>query len=137
MRRVVVTGMGIVSCLGTDKETVLDSLQQGRSGIKFQEEYKEMGFRSQVAGSVDLDYTSLIDRKLVRFMGDAAAYAYLSMDQAIKDAGLTEDQVSNVRTGLIAGSGGASSADIVETADILRTKGVRRVGPYRVTRTMG
>ena len=137
MRRVVVTGMGIVSCLGTDKETVLDSLQQGRSGIKFQEEYKEMGFRSHVAGSVDLDYTDLIDRKLVRFMGDAAAYAYLSMDQAIKDAGLTEDQVSNVRTGLIAGSGGASSADIVETADILRTKGVRRVGPYRVTRTMG
>ncbi|WP_432471173.1 beta-ketoacyl-ACP synthase I [Amphritea sp. HPY] len=137
MRRVVVTGMGIVSCLGTDKETVLDSLQQGRSGIKFQEEYKEMGFRSQVAGSVDLDYTDLIDRKLVRFMGDAAAYAYLSMDQAIKDAGLSEDQVSNVRTGLIAGSGGASSADIVETADILRNKGVRRVGPYRVTRTMG
>lgn len=137
MRRVVVTGMGIVSCLGTDKETVLDSLQQGRSGIKFQEEYKEMGFRSQVAGSVDLDYTGLIDRKLVRFMGDAAAYAYLSMDQAIKDAGLSEDQVSNVRTGLIAGSGGASSADIVETADILRNKGVRRVGPYRVTRTMG
>ncbi|WP_261843441.1 beta-ketoacyl-ACP synthase I [Aliamphritea ceti] len=137
MRRVVVTGMGIVSCLGTDKETVLDSLQQGRSGIKFQEEYKEMGFRSHVAGSVDLDYSDLIDRKLVRFMGDAAAYAYLSMDQAIKDAGLTEDQVSNVRTGLIAGSGGASSADIVETADILRSKGVRRVGPYRVTRTMG
>jgi len=129
--------MGIVSCLGTDKETVLDSLQQGRSGIKFQEEYKEMGFRSQVAGSIDLDYTDLIDRKLVRFMGDAAAYAYLSMDQAIKDAGLSEDQVSNVRTGLIAGSGGASSADIVETADILRNKGVRRVGPYRVTRTMG
>ena len=137
MRRVVVTGMGIVSCLGTDKETVLDSLQQGRSGIKFQEEYKEMGFRSQVAGSIDLDYSDLIDRKLVRFMGDAAAYAYLSMDQAIKDAGLTEEQVSNVRTGLIAGSGGASSADIVETADVLRSKGVRRVGPYRVTRTMG
>ena len=137
MRRVVVTGMGIVSCLGTDKETVLDSLQQGRSGIKFQEEYKEMGFRSHVAGSIDLDYSDLIDRKLVRFMGDAAAYAYLSMDQAIKDAGLTEEQVSNVRTGLIAGSGGASSADIVETADVLRSKGVRRVGPYRVTRTMG
>ncbi|MEH6576671.1 MAG: beta-ketoacyl-ACP synthase I [Amphritea sp.] len=137
MRRVVVTGMGIVSCLGTDKEAVLDSLQQGRSGIKFQEEYKEMGFRSQVAGSVDLDYSALIDRKLLRFMGAAAAYAYLSMDQAIKDAGLTDDQVSNVRTGLIAGSGGASSADIVEAADILRNKGIRRVGPYRVTRTMG
>ncbi|MDO6563652.1 beta-ketoacyl-ACP synthase I [Amphritea sp. 1_MG-2023] len=137
MRRVVVTGMGIVSCLGTDKEAVLDSLKEGRSGIKFQEEYKELGFRSQVAGSIDLDYTDLIDRKLVRFMGDAAAYAYLSMDQAIKDANLSEDQVSNVRTGLIAGSGGASSADIVEAADILRSKGVRRVGPYRVTRTMG
>jgi 3-oxoacyl-[acyl-carrier-protein] synthase-1 len=129
--------MGIVSCLGTDKEAVLDSLKEGRSGIKFQEEYKEMGFRSHVAGSIDLDYTDLIDRKLVRFMGDAAAYAYLSMEQAIKDANLSEDQVSNVRTGLVAGSGGASSADIVETADILRTKGVRRVGPYRVTRTMG
>ncbi|WP_428036275.1 beta-ketoacyl-ACP synthase I [Amphritea sp.] len=137
MRRVVVTGMGIVSCLGTDKEAVLDSLKEGRSGIKFQEEYKELGFRSHVAGSIDLDYTDLIDRKLVRFMGDAAAYAYLSMEQAIKDANLSEDQVSNVRTGLVAGSGGASSADIVETADILRTKGVRRVGPYRVTRTMG
>lgn len=137
MRRVVVTGMGIVSCLGTDKEAVLDSLKEGRSGIKFQEEYKEMGFRSHVAGSIDLDYTGLIDRKLVRFMGDAAAYAYLSMEQAIKDANLGEDQVSNVRTGLVAGSGGASSADIVEAADILRTKGVRRVGPYRVTRTMG
>jgi 3-oxoacyl-[acyl-carrier-protein] synthase-1 len=129
--------MGIVSCLGTDKEAVLDSLKEGRSGIKFQEEYKELGFRSQVAGSIDLDYTDLIDRKLVRFMGDAAAYAYLSMDQAIKDANLSEEMVSNVRTGLIAGSGGASSADIVEAADILRTKGVRRVGPYRVTRTMG
>jgi 3-oxoacyl-[acyl-carrier-protein] synthase-1 len=129
--------MGIVSCLGTDKDSVLSALQEGRSGIKFQEEYKELGFRSQVAGSIDLDLESLIDRKLLRFMGNAAAYAYLAMDQAVKDSGLSEDQVSNVRTGLIAGSGGASSADIVETADILRTKGVRRVGPYRVTRTMG
>mgnify|MGYP000282722224 FL=1 len=137
MRRVVVTGMGIVSCLGTDKETVLESLQQGRSGIKFQEEYKELGFRSHVAGSVDIDLESLIDRKLRRFMGNAAAYSYVAMKQAIEDSGLSEDQVSNVRTGLIAGSGGASSADIVESADILRDKGVRRVGPYRVTRTMG
>ena len=137
MRRVVVTGMGIVSCLGNDKETVLDSLKQGRSGIKFQEEYKELGFRSHVAGSIDIDLEALIDRKLRRFMGNAAAYSYLAMDQAIKDAGLSDDQVSNVRTGLIAGSGGASSADIVESADILRDKGVRRVGPYRVTRTMG
>lgn len=137
MRRVVVTGMGIVSCLGNDLETVLDSLKQGRSGIKFQPEYKELGFRSQVAGSIDIDLDSLIDRKLRRFMGNAAAYAYLAMKQAIEDSGLSEDQISNVRTGLIAGSGGASSADIVETADILREKGVRRVGPYRVTRTMG
>ena len=137
MRRVVVTGMGIVSCLGNDLETVLDSLKQGRSGIKFQPEYKELGFRSQVAGSIDIDLDGLIDRKLRRFMGNAAAYAYLAMKQAIEDSGLSEDQISNVRTGLIAGSGGASSADIVETADILREKGVRRVGPYRVTRTMG
>lgn len=137
MRRVVVTGMGIVSCLGNDKETVLDALKEGKSGIKFQEEYKELGFRSHVAGSIDIDLDALIDRKLRRFMGNAAAYSYLAMDQAIKDAGLSEEQVSNVRTGLIAGSGGASSADIVETADILRDKGVRRVGPYRVTRTMG
>jgi 3-oxoacyl-[acyl-carrier-protein] synthase-1 len=129
--------MGIVSCLGNDKEAVLDSLKEGRSGIKFQEEYKELGFRSHVAGSIDIDLDALIDRKLRRFMGNAAAYSYLAMDQAIKDAGLSEDQVSNVRTGLIAGSGGASSADIVESADILRSKGVRRVGPYRVTRTMG
>jgi 3-oxoacyl-[acyl-carrier-protein] synthase-1 len=137
MRRVVVTGMGIVSCLGTDKDSVLDSLKQGKSGIKFQQEYADLGFRSHVAGSVDIDLDAMIDRKLRRFMGNAAAYSYIAMDQAIKDSGLSEDQVSNVRTGLIAGSGGASSADIVETADILRDKGVRRVGPYRVTRTMG
>jgi 3-oxoacyl-[acyl-carrier-protein] synthase-1 len=137
MRRVVVTGMGIVSCLGNDKEAVLNSLKEGRSGIKYQPEYADLGFRSQVAGSVDIDLDSLIDRKLRRFMGNAAAYAYVAMNQAVEDSGLTEDQVSNVRTGLIAGSGGASSADIVEAADILRDKGVRRVGPYRVTRTMG
>ncbi|WP_210395831.1 beta-ketoacyl-ACP synthase I [Motiliproteus sediminis] len=137
MRRVVVTGIGITSCLGCDKETVTDALKQGRSGISFQEEYKEMGFRSHVAGKVDLDLASLIDRKLMRFMGDAAAYAYLAMDAAIKDSGLSEEQVSNVRTGLIAGSGGASSSNIVEAADILRERGLKRVGPYRVTRTMG
>ncbi len=90
MRRVVVTGMGIVSCLGNDLETVLDSLKQGRSGIKFQPEYKELGFRSQVAGSIDIDLDSLIDRKLRRFMGNAAAYAYLAMKQAIEDSGLSE-----------------------------------------------
>ncbi len=137
MRRVVVTGLGIVSCLGSDKASVLDSLRQGRSGIKFKQEYADMGFRSHVAGSIDLNLDELIDRKLKRFMGDAAAFAYLSMQQAVEDSGLSEDQVSNVRTGLIAGSGGASSANQVEAADILREKGLRRVGPYRVTRTMG
>ncbi|WP_207061708.1 beta-ketoacyl-ACP synthase I [Motiliproteus sp. SC1-56] len=137
MRRVVVTGIGITSCLGVDKETVLESLQQGRSGLSFQEEYKEMGFRSHVAGAIDINPQDHIDRKLHRFMGDAAAYSYLSMQQAIEDAGLTPEQVSNVRTGLIAGSGGASSANIVEAADVLRERGIKRVGPYRVTRTMG
>lgn len=137
MRRVVVTGMGIVSCLGNDKTAVLDALRAGRSGIKFQETYKEMGFRSHVAGSVDINLAELIDRKVLRFMGDAAAFAYISMQQAITDAGLSEDQVSNERTGIIMGSGGASSMNLVEAADILREKGLKRVGPYRVTQTMG
>lgn len=137
MKRVVVTGMGIVSCLGNDKDAVLDALRAGRSGIKFQETYKEMGFRSHVAGSVDINLSELIDRKILRFMGDAAAYAYLSMQQAIADSGLSEEQVSNERTGIIMGSGGASSMNLVEAADILREKGLKRVGPYRVTQTMG
>ncbi|HBP40630.1 MAG: beta-ketoacyl-ACP synthase I [Vreelandella alkaliphila] len=137
MRRVVVTGLGIVSCLGNDQQQVLDALKNGRSGIRFKEKYAERGFRSHVAGSVDIDLDSLIDRKLRRFMGDAAAYAYVSMAQAIDDSGLSEEQVSNERTGLIAGSGGASSANQVEAADVMREKGLRRVGPYRVTRTMG
>ncbi len=137
MKRVVVTGMGIVSCLGNDKNAVLDALRAGRSGIKFQETYKEMGFRSHVAGSIDINLSELIDRKILRFMGDAAAFAYLSMQQAIADSGLTEEQVSNERTGIIMGSGGASSMNLVEAADILREKGLKRVGPYRVTQTMG
>lgn len=137
MKRVVVTGMGIVSCLGNDKTAVLDALRAGRSGIKFQEAYKEMGLRSHVAGSIDIDLSELIDRKVLRFMGDAAAYAYISMQQAITDSGLSEEQVSNERTGIIMGSGGASSENLVESADILREKGVKRVGPYRVTQTMG
>lgn len=137
MKRVVVTGMGIVSCLGNDKNAVLDALRAGRSGIKFQETYKEMGFRSHVAGSVDINLAELIDRKILRFMGDAAAFAYLSMQQAIADSGLSDEQVSNERTGIIMGSGGASSLNLVEAADILREKGLKRVGPYRVTQTMG
>jgi 3-oxoacyl-[acyl-carrier-protein] synthase-1 len=137
MKRVVVTGMGIVSCLGNDKNAVLDALRAGRSGIKFQEAYKEKGFRSHVAGSVDINLSEHVDRKVLRFMGDAAAYAYLSMQQAITDSGLNEAQVSNERTGIIMGSGGASSKNLVEAADILREKGLKRVGPYRVTQTMG
>lgn len=137
MRRVVVTGMGIVSCLGNNKESVLDSLKQGRSGISFNEEYQQIGLRSHVAGSVAIDLKELIDRKVLRFMGDAAAFAYISMQQAIEDAGLSEDQVSNPETGIIMGSGGGSPANQVQAADILREKGIRRVGAYRVTQTMG
>jgi 3-oxoacyl-[acyl-carrier-protein] synthase-1 len=136
MRRVVITGIGIVSCLGNNKAAVLDSLQNGRSGIRFREDYKELGFRSQVAGTIDIDFASLIDRKQLRFMGDAAAYTYLAMQEAIADSGLDESDVSNIRSGIIAGSGGASSANLVEAADILRAKGIKRVGPYRVTQTM-
>jgi 3-oxoacyl-[acyl-carrier-protein] synthase-1 len=137
MRRVVVTGLGITSCLGLDAETVTESLRLGRSGIRFKQEYADMGFRSQVAGSIDIDFKEHIDRKILRFMGDAAGYAYISMQQAIADAGLTEEQVSNPRTGLVMGSGGASSSNQVEAADIMRDKGVKRVGPYRVTQVMG
>jgi 3-oxoacyl-[acyl-carrier-protein] synthase-1 len=137
MRRVVVTGMGIVSCLGLDKESVTESLRTGKSGISYRPDYEEVGMRSHVAGAVDIDFSEHIDRKNLRFMSDAAAYGYISMDRAIADAGLTEEQVSNIRTGIIMGSGGASTQDQVETVDILREKGLKRVGPYRVTRTMG
>ena len=137
MRRVVITGLGIVSCLGTDKDSVSASLRAGRSGIRFNPAYAEMGLRSQVSGSVDLNLEELIDRKVYRFMGDAAAFAYLSMEQAIKDAGLSAEEVSNPRIGLVAGSGGASTFNQMEAMDILREKGVKRVGPYRVPRTMG
>lgn len=136
MKRVVITGYGIVSCLGNDAKAVLDSLQQGRSGIKFQQAYKDIGMRSHVAGSIDIDLDKLIDRKAKRFMGDAAAYAHISMAQAIEHAGLDESQVSNPRTGIIMGSGGASSFNQVYAADILREKGLRKVGPYMVPRTM-
>ncbi|EPN64949.1 3-oxoacyl-(acyl carrier protein) synthase I, partial [Pseudomonas syringae pv. actinidiae ICMP 19096] len=137
MRRVVITGLGIVSCLGNDKETVTANLRANRPGIRFNPEYAEMGLRSQVSGSIDLNLEELIDRKIYRFVGHAAAYAYLAMKDAITDSGLSDDQVSNVRTGLIAGSGGASTLNQMEALDTLREKGVKRVGPYRVTRTMG
>jgi 3-oxoacyl-[acyl-carrier-protein] synthase-1 len=127
--------MGIISCLGNSLDEVLDSLKTGKSGISFNETYKEKGFRSQVSGSPDVD-TTVIDRKVRRFMGPAAMYSYLAMQQAIAQAGLSEDMVSSDRTGLIAGSGGASCSSQVEATDIMRAKGVKRIGPYMVPRIM-
>lgn len=137
MRRVVISGIGIVSCLGNSQSEVTHSLKEGRSGIAFNEKFQEMGLRSQVCGSVDIDIAEHIDRKVRRFMGDAAAYSFIAMQQAISDAGLDDADISSPRTGLIAASGGASSSNIVASADILREKGVRKIGPYMVPRTMG
>jgi 3-oxoacyl-[acyl-carrier-protein] synthase I len=136
MRRVVITGFGIVSCLGNDADSVTRSLRESRSGIRFRDMYKEIGMRSQVAGLPTIDLDERIDRKARRFMGDSAAYAYVAMDDAIRHSGLTPEQVSHERTGLIAGSGGHSSMNQVEAADIAREKGVKRVGPYMVPRVM-
>jgi 3-oxoacyl-[acyl-carrier-protein] synthase-1 len=136
MRRVVVTGIGIVSPIGNDQHEVLESLRNGKSGIVFSEEYKELGFRSHVHGSVKLNTDDVVDRKLKRFMGEGAAYNYIAMEQAIADAGLEESEVSNERTGLIMGSGGPSTSNLVAAADITREKGPKRVGPYMVPRTM-
>ncbi|MAG43992.1 MAG: beta-ketoacyl-[acyl-carrier-protein] synthase I [Oceanospirillaceae bacterium] len=137
MRRVVITGLGIVSCIGNNKEEVLTSLRGQTSGIRYIPEYEDAGFRSHIAGRPQINPDDHIDRKQRRFMGDSAAYSYIALKEAIADAGLSEDMVSSPRTGLIAGSGGASSSDIVEAVDTLREKGIRRVGPYRVTRSMG
>ena len=136
MRRSVITGIGIVSCIGRNKSEVLESLNMGRSGISFNESYKEIGMKSHVSGTIDINTSDLIDRKILRFMGDASAYSYLSMQEAIEDAQLSQNQVSNIRTGLVAGSGGGSPEDQLESTDILQDKGIRRVGPYRVPRTM-
>ncbi len=136
MRRIAITGMGIVSCLGNDLDSVSAALRAGRSGIRALPDHAEMGLRSQVGGRVELDTEALIDRKLRRFMGDASAYAYVALRDAIADAGLDEAAISHPRTGLIAGSGGGSSLWQVETADIVRARGVRKVGPYMVPRTM-
>lgn len=136
MKRVVITGMGIVSSIGTNKQEVLASLKAGKSGITHSEQFEEMGLRSQVWGNIDIDLSEHIDRKQLRFMGAASAYAYIAMQQAIDESGLTQEQVSNIRTGIVAGSGGASSEFQVSSADILRAKGVRRVGPYMVTKCM-
>ena len=136
MKRVVITGLGLVSCLGNDRISVAQSLRESRSGIRAIPEYAELGFRSQVGGMPDIDLDALIDRKQRRFMGDASAFAHVSMADAIKDAGLSADAIADPRIGVIAGSGGGSCANQVEAADLLRAKGVRRVGPYMVTRTM-
>lgn len=136
MKRAVITGLGIVSPLGNNLTETLTSLYETRSGIKFQDAYAEMGLRSHIAGSIDIDVDEMIDRKLRRFMGDAAAFSFIAMQEAINNAGLAESDVSNVRSGIVAGSGGASSSNLIEASDILRAKGLKRIGPYRVTRTM-
>jgi 3-oxoacyl-[acyl-carrier-protein] synthase I len=138
MNRVVITGMGIVSSLGGNKAEVLESLKSVKSGIEFSEKYAEMGLRSHVHGSIsEVDTSDIIDRKMLRFMADAAIFNAIALDEAIKQSGLSEDMVSSERTGLIMGSGGASNVNVVEAADILRERGIKRVGPYRVPRTMG
>ena len=135
-RRVVITGAGIVSCIGNDLDTVATALREGRPGIRFDQQFADKGLRSQVSGVPQVDLEAQIDRKLRRFMGDAAAYAYIALRDAIAQSGLVEDQVSNPRTGLIMGSGGGSPTNQIESADTLRERGIRRVGPYQVTRTM-
>ena len=136
MRRVVITGLGIVSSIGRNKAEVLDSLKACRPGIKFSQEYKDLGFRSHVYGPIDVNVEELIDRKVRRFMGNSAAYNYIAMREAIEDAKLSEEFVSNPRTGMIVGSGGSSTENIVECADTTRQKGAKKVGPYMVTRCM-
>ena len=134
--RVVVTGIGIVSSVGVGCNAVSEALRKGQSGIRFSQAYADLGFRSHIHGDIEADLDQQIDRKLKRFMGDAAAYNYLAMEEAVSNSGLTQEQVSDLRTGLVMGSGGGSPANIVEAADLLRQRGVKRVGPYRVTRTM-
>lgn len=136
-KRAVITGMGSISCIGNNLEEISNSLRQGISGISKNDEYNDLGFRSKVSGSISIDLKDLIDRKLFRFMGEAAAYSYLSAQDALRDSGLPESIFETDRIGVIAGSGGASSRSQVDAADILREKGVKRVGPYRVTQTMG
>ncbi|MDO9845076.1 beta-ketoacyl-ACP synthase I [Glaesserella parasuis] len=137
MKRVVITGIGIISSIGNNKEEVLASLKEGKSGIEFVPKFAEVGMRSQVAGTIKLNPAELIDRKIYRFMGDAAAYAYLSMKEAIEDAGLTEEQVSNDRTGLIIGAGTGSAHSQLVACDAVRSpRGVKAIGPYAVTKTM-
>jgi 3-oxoacyl-[acyl-carrier-protein] synthase-1 len=136
MKRVVVTGLGIVSCIGNDQDSVTQSLKDGKSGIVFSPKYAEMGFRSHIEGRPVIDLEAQVDRKLLRFMGEGAAYNYIAMRDAIKDSGLEEKDISNERTGLIMGSGGPSTKSLLEAFDISREKGAKRIGPYRVTQCM-
>ncbi|MEE8387269.1 MAG: beta-ketoacyl-ACP synthase I [Acidiferrobacterales bacterium] len=136
MKRVVITGIGIVSSIGNNKQEVTDSLREGRSGIEFSQEYADLGFRSHVHGNVNIDIEGLIERKKRRFMGDAAAFNYIAMLEALEDAGLKEEEISNERTGIIVGSGGGSTSNNLIAVELLRNKGLRRVGPYMVPRTM-
>jgi 3-oxoacyl-[acyl-carrier-protein] synthase I len=137
VKRVVITGLGIVCSIGNNKQEVLESLKKGYCGITFAQEYADLGFRSHIHGGIDIDINSLIEKKVRRFMGDAAAFNYIAMREAIDDANLSESDISNPRTGLITGSGGASPANQVLATDLLRNKGLRKVGPYMVPRTMG
>ncbi len=139
MRRVVVTGMGIVSSIGNNTQEVIGSLREGKSGIEKSDVYAEMGFRSQIHGNLKINLDEAVDRRARRFMGDGAAYAWVAMEQAIRDAGLEESDVSNPRTGLIVGSGGPSTKAIVAAADMARTepvKGPKKVGPFAVPKAM-
>lgn len=136
MRRAVITGLGIVSCLGNDRETVTKSLREGISGIRYREDFAEMGLRCHVGAVLDIDPKEHIDRKVLRFMGASASYAYIATDRAIADAGLSEDMVSNPRTGLVMGAGGVSGEMFTESIDVMRERGIKRAGPYRVTQIM-
>ncbi len=137
LKRAVITGIGAISCIGNNISEITKSLKSGTSGIRFNESYKELGMRSHISGSINLNLKDLIDRKHLRFMGEAASYAYLSAAEAIKDSGMDLSRFSSQDVGVIAGSGGASSRSQVEAADIVKSKGVKRIGPYRVTQTMG
>jgi len=137
MKRVVVTGMGVVSSLGNDVAEVTASLKQGKSGIQFCEDYAELGMRSQIAGRVHIDQKELIERKKLRFMGDAAAFSYIAMEQAIQDAGLDLEEIKSPKVGLVTGSGGGSPSNNILAAEIAKSRGVKRIGPYAVPKTMG
>ena len=136
MKRAVITGLGIISCLGNDRFTVTNSLKNGVSGIGFRQDFADMGLRCNVGAVLDIDPKDYIDRKIIRFMGPSAAYAYMATERAISDAGLRQEHVSNPRTGIVMGSGGVSGEMFTESIDVMRDRGIKRAGPYRVTQIM-